>query len=100
MKSEVRWIDSKTRTRFYNLKDRQLFYYINRALDNIERDHTCGIYVQRRLIPKQWNLKNLCKYNLPHGWRLLYTIVSDEKAITAYILDFMNHKQYCRLFNY
>lgn len=100
MKCEVRWINSKISDKFYNLKDERLTVSINKALDLIEIDHSSGIYIPKRLIPNRWKVENLCKMNLPNGWRLLFTKVSDEKSITAYILDFMNHKQYCRLFKY
>jgi len=99
MKCEVKWLDSKIKEKFLKL-DSKLMNQIVKALDRIEHNHCCGIYIPKRLIPSKWDVRNLCKLNLTGGWRLIYTITSDQRKIIVYILDFMNHKQYCRLFNY
>jgi len=33
-------------------------------------------------------------------WRLLYTLIGDDVQIIAFILEFMDHKEYNKLFGY
>ena len=39
-------------------------------------------------------------YNLPNAWRLVYTIKEDEIRILSIILEWFNHKDYEKKFNY
>jgi hypothetical protein len=41
-----------------------------------------------------------CAYDLPGGWRLVYTIKEDEITILNVILEWFNHKGYEKRFNY
>jgi len=63
--------DSKT-------EDKKLHVWINRALDDLEENAFCGIQIQKRLIPKtyidKYGVDNLWKYDLPKGWRLIYSL--------------------------
>ncbi|MGI0135174.1 MAG: hypothetical protein ACREBW_09485 [Candidatus Micrarchaeaceae archaeon] len=58
----------------------------------------------KRLIPKiymqKYGVNNLRKYNLPHGWRLVYSLKGSEIEIIAIILEWFTHKEYERRFNY
>ena len=65
----------------------------------------CGIQFPKDLIPKEYikkyEINNLWKYNLPGAWRLLYTITTPNKIeIISVVLDWMNHKDYERLFKF
>ena len=72
---------------------------------DIQENAFIGRNVKKKLIPKEiiqkYRLSNLWVYNLPSAWRLLYTITpsKDVRIITA-ILDWMDHKDYERLFNF
>ncbi len=33
-------------------------------------------------------------------WRMIYTITEDEVKIIAFVLEFMNHEQYDKVFGY
>jgi len=59
---------------------------------------------QKRLIPKlyieRYRINNLCKYDLPKGWRLLYSIAREEVLIVAIILEWLSHPEYERRFGY
>ncbi len=37
---------------------------------------------------------------MPNAWRLLYTIETNEIRIVSIILEWMNHKDYEKRFNY
>ena len=44
---------------------------------------------------------NLWKYDLPQGWRLLYTITAEnEVELISAILEWFNHKNYEKRMNY
>ncbi len=45
-------------------------------------------------------INNLRIYNLPSVWRMLYTVTSNGIEIVSVILDWMNHKDYERLFKF
>jgi len=49
---------------------------------------------------KKYEVKNLWKYNLSKGWRLLYSIESEELIIVSIILEWLNHKEYEKRFKY
>ena len=44
---------------------------------------------------------NLWKYDLPDGWRVIYTTTTPNKVeIISVILEWFNHKEYDRRFSY
>jgi len=76
-----------------------------RAIKNIQENVFVGRNVKKNLIPKKliekYCIDNLWIYNLPDSWRLLYSITpSEDIKIIAAILDWMNHKDYERLFKF
>ena len=76
-----------------------------KAIRELEGDAFCGRNVKKKLIPKsliqKYSLNNLWIYNLPDGWKMLYVLTpSEEIEIIAVILDWMDHKDYERLFNF
>lgn len=105
----VRFVDEKLKKLFLALEkgtseEQQLFSHLNKARDAISENAFCGIRVPRKLIPSEYTrtyaVENLWKYNLPGGWRLLYTVMSDEILILSIVLEWMNHKEYERRFQY
>lgn len=76
-----------------------------KAKEDILENAFCGIQFPKDLIPKEYikkyGINNLWKYNLPDAWRLLYTITTPNKIeIISVVLDWMNHKDYERLFKF
>ena len=76
-----------------------------RAIKTLQEDAYCGRNVKKDLIPKsliqKYGINNLWIYNLPDGWRMLYVLTPTmEVKILAVILDWMNHKDYERLFKF
>jgi len=63
-----------------------------------------GIAIPKRLIPKEYirryRIDNLWKYDLPKGWRLLYTVQGNNVNIVSIIVEWMDHKNYKRRFKY
>lgn len=61
-------------------------------------------FISEKLWPneyiKKYKITNLWKYDLPDGWRLIYTIESNKIKIVSIILEWFDHKNYERKFNY
>ncbi len=107
--STIRFAEKDIKVAFYKLEqgddsERELFKLINQALDNIEENAFCGIQLPKKLIPAEYiskyGVKNLWKYDLPKGWRLIYSVVNDEIVVVSLVLEWFDHKEYERRFNY
>jgi Txe/YoeB family toxin of Txe-Axe toxin-antitoxin module len=78
---------------------------IKRAVYDLKQNAFAGIQLPKRLFPKvyvqKYKINNLWKYDMPKGWRLLYTItVENEVQLISAILEWFNHKDYERRFRY
>ncbi len=109
MKCEIRFADVKLKETFDKLKfseteDKKLYEWICRALKDIEENAFCGRQIPKRLFPKEYvqkyNINNLWKYDLPSGWRLIYSIGREGTFILSIVLEWFNHKDYNKRFNY
>lgn len=107
MEGIVKFTDEILKKSFETLKetDKDLYNQIDKATDEIKQNVFCGRAVKKKLIPKflkdKYDIDNLWIYNLRSGWRLLYSVSSPDKVqILAIVLDWMNHKDYERLFNF
>ena len=107
MKAEkVVFVDNSLEEAFRNLSEKDsIKKALKKAIKNIQEDVFCGRNVKKKLIPRKliekYKINNLWIYNLPSAWRLLYSITPprDIKIIAA-ILDWMNHKDYEKLFKF
>lgn len=109
MRSRIVFADKGVKNAFDKLKDsktedKRLYEWLERAFHDLENNAFCGIQIQKRLIPKpylrKYGIDNLWKYDLPNGWRLLYSVGRAEIEIIAIILEWMDHKGYERRFGY
>lgn len=107
--SEIRFADEKLRKSFYELEEgdpseRELFTFVDQAINNLEKNAFCGIQIPKNKIPKEYVLKygamNLWKYDLPNAWRLIYTIRGAKVIVVSLILEWLTHKEYERRFHY
>jgi len=106
--STIRFFDESIKEAFYKLEkgdnsEKELFRLMNQAIDNIEQNAFCGIQLPKRLIPELYikkDIKNLWKYDLPRGWRLMYSIVNEELVVVSIILEWFDHKEYEKRFKY
>src|SRR4030042_5482531 len=105
MKKEINvaFISKKLKGEFESLKkgkfeDKQLYHFINKAMDDMKQNPACGTKIPKNLWPKaytqQFGITNLWKYDLPDAWRLVYTIETDEIRILSIILEWFDHKEY------
>ncbi|MCX6816121.1 MAG: hypothetical protein NT120_04700 [Candidatus Aenigmarchaeota archaeon] len=109
MKAEIVFADEKLKQAFNKLKDskteeRQLYDLLTRAFEDIKNNPSGFIHVPRNLIPKEYKKKysidNLWKYDLPNGWRLLYSLSKDKVLLLAIILEWLDHRNYEKRFKY
>jgi len=106
MESKVIFSDRELREAFNELSksDPRLYKEITIALNDIKQNAFFGRNVKKKLIPKKfrqkYNITNLWIYNLRKDWRLLYSITNNEVEVLAIVLDWMNHKEYERLFRF
>jgi len=107
--SKVKFFDEKLKNAFEVLQEgkddrKRLYSALVKAFDDIEKNAFCGVQIPKRLIPKQYfnkyHIHNLWKYDLPKSWRLIYSVVSDEIIVFSVILEWLDHKDYEKRFNY
>lgn len=105
----VAFAEKKLEIDFENLKkgrfqDKQLYDSINRAILEMKANAACGIKIPKRLWPKEYvrkfGITNLWKFNLPKGWRVVYTIKENKIVVLNVILEWFNHKEYEARFKY
>ena len=109
MKSIANFGDEKLKEAFEKLKDskvedQMLYKWIDRAITDLEENCFCGTQIHKKLIPKiyleKYGIDNLWKYDMPKGWRLLYSVANSEVCIISIILEWFDHKNYERKFKY
>ena len=104
--SKVVFIDKKLEASFNSLKENDsIKKSIIRAIHDLRQNAFSGIQVPKRLIPKvyiqKYGINNLWKYDLPKGWRLLYTVTADnEVELISAILEWFDHKNYEKRLKY
>ncbi len=105
-KSEVVFAEDNLQKEFDKIPEtNELKDYIKRAVRDLEINAFCGIQIPKKLIPKEYiknyQITNLWKYDLPNGWRLVYSIIPQNKVeIISVIIEWFEHKTYERRFNY
>ena len=104
--SRVKFIDDELENAFNNLPDNDpIKKALVKAIQNIMDDYQAGEYIPKDKVPetylRKYGINNVRVYDLPFAWRLMYTITgSSEIGIIAVVLDWMNHKDYERLFKF
>jgi hypothetical protein len=83
---------------------KQLLDSVNHAITNIQINHNYGDLIPKKYISistkTKYNTDKVYRVPLVGYWRLLYTIVGDDAKIIAFILEFMDHKKYNKVFGY
>ena len=104
--SKVVFISDELERDFNSLKDDDpIKKGISKAIRELKENAFAGIQIPKRLFPKQYvreyGINNLWKYDLPDGWRLLYTVTPEnEVELISAILEWFGHKDYERKFGY
>jgi len=106
MECKIKFISEDLKKAFEELKERypKLHKELERAFLSICNDAFFGRRVKKELIPKKlikdYDINNLYIYNLSEGWRLIYSLVNENLEVIAVVLDWMDHKDYERLFRF
>ncbi len=104
--SKVVFISQKLEDNFKSLKeDDPIKKAIIRAIQDLKENAFSGIQLPKRLFPKEYvqkyEINNLWKYDLPRGWRLMYTVTADNEVdLISAILEWFDHKNYEIRFKY
>ena len=107
--TKVKFANEKVKKAFESLAKssgdaKRLYEWLERAFKDIEKNAFCGIQIPKKLIPKEYIQKygvhNVWKYNLPNAWRLIYSIENQEIVVVSIVLEWLDHKEYERRFNY
>ena len=100
----VIFADQKIEDEFNSLADDWLKKAILRAIADFKENAFCGERIKKERIPKvyvqKYGIDNLLWYPLPDGWRLVYTVFSDDNLLIAMIVEYFDHKNYERRFGY
>ncbi|MFC1774783.1 hypothetical protein ACFLZN_00525 [Nanoarchaeota archaeon] len=78
----------------------QLLRSIRQKIDFVKTNPFYGDNIPKRLIPKEYNVKNLWRVELSQFWRMLYTIKGDQIEIICFVLDIIDHDRYNKRFGY
>ena len=82
----------------------QLLSSINTAIRNIKANPFYGDFIPRKYISKatmnRYGTDKIFRVELVGYWRLLYTTIGDEAKIIAFILEYMDHGCYNKIFGY
>jgi Txe/YoeB family toxin of Txe-Axe toxin-antitoxin module len=85
-------------------EERSLFSSLQQAINDIRKNPLCGIRIPHKLTPRkytaEYGIEVVWKYNLPRGWRLIYSIAGNEVEIISVILEWFDYKEYARRFGY
>jgi len=85
-------------------EEKELAGFLKRAVDDLSEDPFSGTQIPSSLWPREYvqkyRINNLRKYDLPNGWRLVYTLRGTEIKIISIILEWYDHKDYERRFGY
>jgi Txe/YoeB family toxin of Txe-Axe toxin-antitoxin module len=107
--THVGFADERLKRAFDGLKggkgaEPRLYEFLDRAFDDLKKDPFSGIKIQKALWPadyaRKYGINNLWKYDLPNGWRLIYTVKADQVTIITIVLEWFDHKGYERRFGY
>lgn len=83
-----------------NTEEMRLLRSIKRKIGLIKANPFYGDNIEKRKIPKSYNVQNLWRVGLTGYWRMLYTIKGDQIEIICFVLDIIDHKKYNKIFRY
>ena len=82
----------------------QLLSSINTAIKNLRANPYYGDLIPRKYISKgvfrRYGTDKILRVELVGYWRLLYTLIGEDVKIIAFILEFMDHGRYNKIFGY
>lgn len=103
--SGVVFAEDKIEEAFNSLADEDfLKKAIRKTIEKLNENVFYGERISKKQIPKEYvqkyRISNLHWCQLPNAWRLVYSVEADSVEILAVIIEYFNHKNYERRFNY
>ncbi len=83
-----------------NTVEMQLLRSIKQKSDLIKLNPFYGDNIEKRKIPKIYDVNNLWRVELSRYWRMLYTLKGDQIEILCFILEIVDHERYNKIFGY
>jgi len=83
-----------------NTEEGQLLKSIKQKIEFIKDNPFYGDNIPKRLIPKEYNVKNLWRVELINFWRMIYTIKGDQIEVVCFVLEIIDHNKYNKIFGY
>jgi len=83
-----------------NTLEIQLLKSIKQKRDFIKVNPFYGDNIEKKKIPKCFNVQNLWRVKLTNYWRMLYTIKGDQIEIICFVLGIMDHNKYNKILGY
>lgn len=87
-------------------QERTILNAVQKKVELIRENIHYGNPIAKSKIPEEYKekygVKNLFRVELPHYWRMLYTLTDGESEIeiVAFVLDITDHKEYDKKFKY
>lgn len=78
----------------------QLLRSIKQKIEFIKSNPFYGDNIEKKKIPREFDVQNLWRVELTGFWRMLYTIKGDQIEIICFVLEILDHKKYDKLFGY
>lgn len=102
---EVKFVEQHLENYFLALPDNSpIKKGIQKAITKLKENAFCGERIEKRRIPKEYiqkyRIDNLWWYPLPDGWRLVYSLATNESEILAIVIEYFDHKNYENRFGY
>lgn len=82
--------------------ERSILNAVNNKVRLIKENPHYGDVVAKRLIPKEYDVDNLFRVELPNFWRMMYSLEEGESKIeiVAFVIEILDHKKYNKRFGY
>ncbi len=94
-------IHPAAKQQYETMRGSELFLLIGNKLQYLRIDPLRGVPVTRSQIPqryKELDVNNLFKITIDDALHAIYTVGSNEKEITALVLEFLNNGQFNEIF--
>ena len=83
-----------------NTDEMKLLRSIRQKVELVKANPFYGDNIEKKKIPKEYNVQNLWRVELTNYWRMLYTIKGDQVEIVCFVIDLLDHKKYNKKFGY
>lgn len=77
---------------------------LHNAFEILKENYLSGNKIPHKQWPqeyiKKYNIKNLWRFEMKSGWRLIYTIIVEKNKISVCVIEAFSHDNYEKRFSY